>query len=155
MIFKTILANILLAGSVLAQMPAMPAPELKKLDYLVGTWTAEGTIPPGPWGAGGKFSVIHKNEWMHGNSTGFIGYDAHKNVYTSIDFTSRGRREVAQGSLNGDIWTWTSSETHDGQNIQQRTTNTILSPKSYIAKFEFSRDGTNWAVMMEAKVTKK
>ena len=89
------------------------------------------------------------------HSTGFIGYDAHKNVYTSIDFTSRSRREVAQGSLNGDIWTWTSSETHDGQNIQQRTTNTILSPKSYIAKFEFSRDGTNWAVMMEAKVTKK
>jgi hypothetical protein len=172
---RTVFAVILLSGLALAQMPAKPSPEVQKLDYFVGTWTAEGTIPPGPWGAGGKFSVTHTNEWMAGNfflethsdfrmppdlggdtkSTGVLGYDADKNVYTSIEFTSRGGRAVAQGGLNGDTWTWTSSEKYDGHEIQQKATNKILSPKSYSAKFEVSQDGTNWTVMMEAKVTKK
>jgi len=172
---KTVLAIIFIAGSALSQTPAEPGPEVKKLDYFVGTWTAEGTIPPGPWGAGGKFSVTHTYEWLAGNffleshsdfkmppdlggerkSTGIMGYDADKNVYTSIEFTSQGGRGVAQGSLTGDTWTWTSSEKFDGQEIQQRATDKILTPNSYSAKFEVSQDGTNWMVMMEAKVTKK
>jgi hypothetical protein len=172
---RTVLAIILLVGCALAQIPAKPGPEVKKLDYFAGTWTAEGTIPPGPWGAGGKFSVTHKNEWIAGNfflesrsefkmppalggdrqSTGILGYDAEKNVYTSTEFTSQGGRAIAQGSLNGDTWTWTSSEKNEGQEIQERATNKILSPNSYSAKFEISQDGTNWTVMMEAKVIKK
>lgn len=173
--FRTVFAVFILTGLALAQMPAKPSPELKKLDYFVGTWTAEGTIPPGPWGEGGKFSVTHTNEWIAGNffveshsefrmpsalggdrqSTGILGYDAEKNVYTSTEFTSQGGRDVAQGSVNGDTWTWTSSEKYEGQEIQQRATNKILSPNSYSAKFEISQDGTNWTVMMEAKVIKK
>jgi hypothetical protein len=31
----------------------------------------------------------------------------------------------------------------------------MLSPTSYIAKFEVSIDETNWTIMMETKVTKK
>jgi hypothetical protein len=64
---RTVLAIILLAGSALAQTPVKPGPEVKKLDYFVGTWTGEGTIPPGPWGPGGGFSVTHTHEWMVGN----------------------------------------------------------------------------------------
>ena len=173
--FRAVLAIIVLAGSALSQMAVKPGAEVKKLDFFVGTWTAEGTIPPGPSGAGGKFSVTHTNDWIAGNfflesrsefklppalggdrqSTGILGYDAEKNVYTSTEFTSQGGRAVAQGSLNGDTWTWTSSEKFEGQEIQQRATNKILSPNSYSAKFEISEDGTNWTLMMEAKVTKK
>ena len=124
---RTVLAVVLLAASALAQMPAKPGPEVKKLDYFVGTWTAEGTIPPGPWGSGGKFSVTHTHEWMVGNfflqshsdmkmppdlggdskSIGFTGYDADKKVYTETEFTSQGGSGVTQGTLNGDTWTWT------------------------------------------------
>ena len=50
---------------------------------------------------------------------------------------------------------WTSSEKYEGQEIKQRSTNKILSPNSYSAKFEISQDGTNFTVIMEAKVTKK
>jgi hypothetical protein len=64
---RTVLALILLAGTISAQTPAKPGPEVQKLDFFVGTWKAEGTIPPGPWGAGGKYSVTHTNEWMSGN----------------------------------------------------------------------------------------
>ena len=172
---RVVLAITLLAGSSLAQLPAKPVPEVAKLDYFVGAWTAEGTIPPGPWGAGGKFSVTHTYEWMaghffleshsdfnlppdlggHSMSTGFLGYDADKNAYTSIEFTSRGERQVVHGSLSGDTWTWTSSERNEGQDSFQRSTNKILSPNTYSARFEVSQDGTTWMVMMEAKVTRK
>jgi len=148
---------------------------VKKLDFLPGSWTTAGTIPPGPWGTDGNYSITHKNEWMTGNfflvrrseskmppqlggdsvSMGFAGYDAGKKVYTVTGFDSHGGQGVAQGSLNGDTWTWTSSETlPDGQVIQQRETNKMLSPTSYRAIFEVSKDGTNWMVMMDSKVTK-
>src|SRR5215472_12408176 len=53
----TILACIMLslgsAFSTRAQTETpKPAPELKKLDYFVGTWTADGELKPGPLGAG-------------------------------------------------------------------------------------------------------
>ena len=58
-------------------------------------------------------------------SIGFLGYDADKNMYTSSEFTSQGRREFAQDSLNGDTWTWTSSEKYEGQEIYERTSNQL------------------------------
>jgi Protein of unknown function (DUF1579) len=174
--FRIVLAVILLAGSTLAQKPAAPGPEVKKLDFFVGTWTGEGNIPPGPWGAGGKYSITHKNEWMTGNlfllcrsdsrmpadlggdseSIGFAGYDTDKKVYTVTGFDGHGEQGVELGSLNGDTWTWTGSEKlPDGHVIQHRETNKMLSPTSYRAIFEVSNDGTNWTVMMDSTVTKK
>jgi len=173
---RTVLMVILLAGFALAQKPAEPSPEVKKLDFFVGTWTGEGTIPPGAWGTGGKYTVAHKNEWMTGNfvlvcrsdskmppelggdseSFGFAGYDTDKKVYTVTGFDNRGGQGVEQGSLDGDTWTWTGSEKlPDGQVIQHRETNKMLSPTSYRAVFEVSKDGTNWLVMMDTKVNKK
>jgi hypothetical protein len=64
---RAVLAPFLLAGTVLAQAPAKPGPEVKKLDFFVGTWKGEGIIPPGPWGAAGKYTVTLTNEWMDGN----------------------------------------------------------------------------------------
>src|SRR5262249_30999873 len=60
----TVLASIILfvafAFLVRAQSEKpKPAPELKKLDYFVGTWTAQGNVEPGPlgsFGPGGKFT---------------------------------------------------------------------------------------------------
>ena len=60
---KTILLStlILVSASVWAQMAPKPGPEVKKLDYFVGTWSVEGTIAQGPWGAGGKFTTTDTN----------------------------------------------------------------------------------------------
>jgi len=59
---------IMAALSAAAQMgPPTPAPELKKLDYFIGTWTIDATIGPGPWGAGGKFTSTGTDEWLKGN----------------------------------------------------------------------------------------
>lgn len=174
MIFKSVFASILFAAAALAQMAPTPGPELKKLDYFVGTWTAEGTISPGPWGAGGKFTSTGSDEWSMGNfflvghsdykmpaelggdgkGMRLMGYDAEHGVYTYDAYNSQGRRELAQGTLSSDTWTWKSSQTYNGQDIQQRSTIKMVSPTSYTLKYEVSIDGTNWMPFMDLKATK-
>jgi len=166
---------LLIAASAWAQMGAKPGPEVKKLDYFVGTWTTEATIAPGPWGAGGKFTGTDTTEWMvgdffavghsdfkmppelggDGKATSYMGYNTDENVYTYDAFNSQGRRESSKGSLTGDTWTWNSSQTYGGQDIKQKLTIKVLSPTSYSMKFEISMDGTTWTTFMDGKATKK
>src|SRR5580698_5732776 len=100
--FKTFLfsAVVLLGCSACAQMASQPGSEVKKLDYFVGSWSVDGTIAPGPWGAGGKFNSTETSEWMTGNffvvgysdfkmppeiggegkAVSYMGYDTDENV---------------------------------------------------------------------------
>jgi len=148
---------------------------VKKLDYFAGTWTTEGTVAPGPWGGGGKFTATETVEWMSGNfflqgrsdfqmpaevggggkEVMFLGYDTDQNTYTHDSFNSMGRHETSKGTLSGDTWTWTSSANYGGQAIQQKLTIKVLSPTSYSTKFEVSLDGKSWMTFMEGKATKK
>jgi len=166
---------ILIAVSAWAQMGGPPGPEVKKLDYFLGTWTTEGTIAQGPWGTGGKFTASGTSEWMPGNffvqthseskmppevggdNSGVLimGYDTQQNVYTSERFSSLGQHESSKGTLSGDTWTWTSSANYGGMDIQQKMTIKTLSPASYTMKFEISMDGKTWIPFMEGKATKK
>lgn len=170
-----VLTLLLSAMSAWAQMDSKPGAEVKKLDYFVGTWTTEGTVAQGPWGAGGKFTTTDATEWMPGNFfvaghgdfkmpaevggegkfTAIIGYDSAQNVYTRDAFDSHGQHEVSKGTLSGDTWTWTSEMTYGEQNIKQRMTMKTLSSASFSMKFEVSTDGTNWMTFMEGKATKK
>ena len=177
MIRKTILLSFafLFAASAWAQANPKPGPEVKKLEYFIGTWSSEGTISPGPWGQGGKFSGTDIMEWMPGNffieghsdykmpaelggdgkAVSFMGYDTNQNTYTYNDFNSQGQHESSKGTFSADTWTWTSSANYGGQEIQQKMTMKILSPTSYTLKFDVSADGTNWMPFMEGKATKK
>lgn len=166
---------VLMAASTWAQMNVPPGPEVKKLDYFVGSWSLECTIAQGPWGAGGKFTSTSTNEWMPGNffvqghnefkmppevggeGKGMMvtGYDTDQNVYTYDVYNSQGRRETWKGSLSGDTWTWTGSQTYAGQDFQQRMTMKVVSPTSYNVKFEISMDGKDWMTFMDGKATKK
>ncbi len=166
---------ILIAVSAWGQMGGAPGPEVKKLDYFIGTWTTEGMIAQGPWGMGGKFNATETTEWMPGNffvighsdfkmppeiggdgkEVSILGYDTQQNTYTYDAFNSQGRHESSKGTVTGDTWTWTSSANYGGQDIQQKMTIKVLSPTSHTMKFEVSMDGKNWMPFMEAKVTKK
>jgi hypothetical protein len=172
---RILISTLILAASAFAQMAPKPGPEVKKLDYFVGTWTVEGTIGQGPWGAGGKFTSTDTSEWMPGNyflvrhsdfkmppelggdgkATAFMGYQTDQNRYTYDAFNSQGRREVSKGTVSGDGWTWTSTQSYGGQEVQQKRTIKVLSPASYGIKFEVSLDGTNWMTFLDAKATKK
>ena len=166
---------VLFAGSAVAQMGGPPSPEVKKLDYFVGTWTTEGTIPQGPWGTGGRFTGTATNEWLPGNffvqsqsdskmppeiggaskAMMVMGYDNQQNVYTSDRFSSLGQHETSKGTMSADTWTWTSSSNYGGMEIQGKMTIKALSPTSYTFKYEISMDGKNWMPFMEGNATKK
>ena len=163
------------ALAAMAYTNAKPAPELQKLDYFVGEWLTEGTIAPGPWGAGGPFSWTENTKWMSGNfflvghwdfkmpselggpgeEIFVIGYDAHRNVYTFDAFSSLGLHQISEGSVNGDTWTWTSRAAYGAQTVHQRMIMKVLSPTSYILKFEISEDAKTWKTFMEGKAVKK
>jgi len=168
---------IITSSGASAQMsPPTPAPELKKLDYFSGSWTVDATIGPGPWGSGGKFSATGTDEWTKGNffllghdeftlpaelggggsATAILGYDPDKKVYTEDRFDSNGRHEKSTGTLSGDTWTWTSENNYNGMTIQGRLTMKVVSPTSYVTKYEVSADGgATWLAFWEGKATKK
>ena len=152
------------------QMP-QPAPELKKLDYMVGTWSWEGDLKPSPFGPGGKitgtdhmewmqggfFLVLHskmKGAWGDGSSLAVMGYDPDEKVYTYQEFNSRGEHELSKGTVDGDTWSWNSDENVGGKKMKGRYSMKILSPTTYSFKFELSPDGTDWNTVMDGKSTK-
>ena len=169
----TFLATVLV-GSVQAQMgPPAPAPELKKLDFMAGDWSAEGTINSRPGMPGGKFTETSHADWMQGNyflvqhsdgdfgsmgkvnELAVLGYDSDKKAYTYHAFDSVGEAANLIGMVDGDTWTWTADEHMGGMTMKGRYTMKVLSPTSYTMKYELSQDGSNWTTAMEGKATKK
>ena len=158
-----------------AQMaPATPAPELKKLDFLAGDWTDEGTMTMGPPGTPStKWTMTTHAEWMEGNfflvehddadlgsmgkstELAILGYDSDKKMYTYHAFSSTGEAGSSTGTVDGDSWTWLSTEHFGGKAMKGRYTMKVLSPTSYTMKYELSQDGANWTTAMEGKATKK
>jgi len=167
------LAIIILASLHAQTGPPAPAPELKKLDFLSGDWTAEGTVNPGPGMPGGKFSETTHADLMEGDfflvensgidfpgmgkmhELAVLGYDPDRKVYTYKAFNSMGEAEDSTGTADGDAWTWTSDEHVGGNTMKGRFTMKVLSPTSYTMKFELSPDGKDWNTVMEGKATKK
>ena len=161
-----------IASSARAQSDApKPAPELRKLDYFVGTWTAEGVIKPGPMGTGGKFTGTNRVEWMDGGfflvthsefngamgkgtETAYMGWDGDDKAYTYDSFNSMGEADHARGRLDGDTWTWLSETRIGTQTMKGRLTQKVRSATAYDFKFETSPDGRTWTTVLEGKDTK-
>ncbi len=149
-----------------------PAPELKKLDYFVGTWIAEGEIRPGPLGpGGGKFAGTNRVEWMDGGfflvthsefsgvlgkgtETAYMGYDSKEKVYTYDSFNSLGEADHAKGNVDGNTWTWLSETRIGSQSVKGRLTIQVVSATVYNFKFETSADGNRWSTVLEGKDTR-
>jgi hypothetical protein len=175
-IFATLGCLPLLVGIALSaqEHPETPKPalELRKLNYFVGTWNAEGELKPGPLGPGGRFTGTNLVEWMDGGfflvthsefsgamgkgtETAYMGYDSNKKAYTYDSFNSLGEADHAKGTLNGDIWTWLSETRMSTETLSARLTIRMLSPTTYIFKFEISPDSAIWSTVLEGKDTKK
>jgi hypothetical protein len=149
-----------------------PAPELKKLDYFVGTWMARGDLKAGPMGPGGKFTGTNYVQWMDGGfflvthsdfngamgkgtETSYMGYDSKEKMYTYDSFNTLGEADHAKGNVDGDTWTWLSETTMGSQTSKGRLTINVLSATAYNFKFEMSHDGATWVTLLEGKDTKK
>lgn len=163
--------GIALSARVQTETPK-PAPELKKLDYFVGTWASEGEIKPGPMGSGGKFTGTNHVQWMDGafflvthsefngamgkgTETAYMGYDSNDKMYTYDSFNTLGEADHAKGNVDGDTWTWQSETRVGSQTMKGRLTIKVLSARAYNFKFEVSPDGATWTTVLEGKDTKK
>jgi len=173
-VFFILTVLVAMALSAQGQMEApKPAPELKKLDYFVGTWTVEGDMKKGPMGPGGKMTETEMVEWMDGgfflvmhdnfksenmgNGTGvaYMGYDTYNSLYTYDSFESTGEAEHAHGDFKNDTWTWNSEQMMGSKHMKTRFTVKTLTPTSYTFKFEMSYDGDNWLLIMDGKANKQ
>jgi hypothetical protein len=149
------------------QGPPKPGPELKKLDYNIGTWNVEGEAKPfGPM-PGGKFTATEKCEWYsggffvmcHSEGTGpmgpakgvsFIGYDPNEKVYTYHEFTSTGEAIDSKGTVTGDTWNWTAESKMGDAKISVRVTIKEVSKTEYTFKLEMSQNGGEFSVVEES-----
>ena len=149
-----------------------PAPELKKLDYFAGTWTADGEMRPGLMGPGGKFTGTNHVQWMDGGfflvthsefsgamgkgaETAYMGYDSNDKTYTYDSFNTLGEADHAKGNVDGDTWTWQSETRVGAQTMKGRLTIKVISATAYNFRFEMSTDGATWNTVLEGKDTKK
>ena len=173
--FTILTCMALLLGIALSGQSQMeitkPAPELKKLDYFAGTWTAEGDMKPGPMGSGGKFTGTNHVQWMDGAfflvthsefngamgkgaETSYMGYDSNEKMYTYDSFNTLGEADHAKGNVDGDTWTWQSETRMGAQTMKGRLTIKVLSATAYTFRFEMSPDGTTWTTVLEGQATK-
>lgn len=168
-----LLAALALATAAMAQQePPKPAPELKKLDVFVGTWSLDGNMKPGMMGPGGSMTENEKCAWMEGdfylvchsdykssmgNGVGLavMGYSTDDKAYTYREFNSFGEFEDSRGTLDGDTWTWTSDEKMGPMTMKGRFIMKMTSATSYTFIFDMSQDGTKWSTVMDGKATKK
>ena len=158
-----------LAVSIQAQAPQgppMPGPEVKKLDYNVGTWNVEGDAKPfGPM-PGGKITSTEKCSWYsggffvtcHSEGTGpmgpgkgvsFMGYDSDQKVYTYHEFESTGGVIDAKGTVNGDTWNWTTDSKMGDDKYSVRVTIKRVSSTEYTFKLEMAKNGGEFSVVEE------
>jgi hypothetical protein len=170
----TALLLALAARPALAQTDApKPAPELRKLDYFVGTWAAKGEIKPGAMVAGGKFTGTNRVTWMEGgfflvtqsdfegamgkgSETSYMGWDPDTRTFTYDSFNSMGEVDRAHGTVSGDTWTWLSETTIADKKMKGRLTQKIRSPTAYDFTFETSfDDGKTWTTVLEGSDAKK
>jgi hypothetical protein len=150
-----------------------PGPELKKLDYLVGTWKSESEMKPlGGESPGIKMSGVDHVEWMPGHfflvvhstessqmfhvvATGYMGYSNEDKVYTIDIFNSLGDAEHSRGTIEAGTWTFTSTRKMGDQIMKDRYTITVTSPTSYSYKLEIApAEGGAYSTIAEGKKTR-
>lgn len=162
------------ASTALAQAPAgppKPGPEHKRLAYFEGKWTTEGQQKENPFGPAGKFSTSDTCKWVLDGfflkctsegkdpvgsvkGLGLMGYDAENKVYTYYGADSRGMGGPGEGTLKGNVWTFTSSMKVKGKVIHSRYVATEVSPAEYTFKWEMADDKGAWMTLADGKTTK-
>src|SRR5260370_7461639 len=149
------------------QGPPKPGPEVKKLDYNIGTWNVAGEAKPfGPM-PGGKFTAKEKCEWYsggffvmcHSEGTGpmgpakgvsFLGYDPNEKVYTYHEFTSTGEAIDSKGTVNGDTWNWTAESKMGDAKISVPVTIKEQSKPEHPSKLEMSQNAGKFPFLHQA-----
>lgn len=166
-----LLICLLLALTVISsaqmQMPK-PAPELKQLDWMAGSWKLDGDAKPGPMGPGGKMTMTEDIHWMEGgfflvshskfsgagmgagSGVSIMGWDSDAKKYTYNEFNSFGEATKSMGTVDGKTWTWYGEDKMGkGKFIMN-----VTSPTAYTFQYDMSQDGNTWTTVMTGTATK-
>ena len=170
-VVTTALAMGLLATSVLAQTPRKPGAEEARIGFFAGTWKIEGEVKPFPGWPAGQFSATEICAWFTGGfqlvcrsdgtspmgprqAESIFSFNPNAKVYAFYLFSSLGNGLFQEGTVKGNVWTWTSESKVNGSVTRGRVTTTELSPTTYASKIEFSTDGGAWTLLEEIRATK-
>lgn len=92
-----------------------PAPELKQLNFLVGTWQTKGVFKASDYGPAGTVEGEHSFEWFNeyflkhswkealGSGVEYIGYDAPNKRFHTHYFDSNGPYDEEGSTYEGAI----------------------------------------------------
>ena len=110
------------------------------------------------WFPGGFALVCHSD--MKGpmgdvKGLGILGYNAEEKVYTYYGVDSMGFGDYAKGTVQGDIWTYTSEGKMGGKTVKSRFVLNRVSPATQKFTGEMSEDGgSTWKTMMTGESSK-
>ena len=117
------------------------------------TWTEECD-----WFADGKFHVVCRSDGESPTGPmkglGIMGYDAGKGVYTHYGVDSSGWSGYSEGTRDGDVWTFTSTERMGDATYHSRFTLKMETPKRSTFTWEMSEDGSEWVTLMTGSNSK-
>jgi len=154
-----------------APQKPQPGPEHKKLAYMLGKWTSEDEVKPGPYGPGGKMTSTETCEWFTGEfavvcrsdaktpmgvekALSIMSYDPGEGHYVYFETNTSGENVVAKGTVAGRTWTWTGQSRMGGKVWRSRFVLTEVPPDGATYKFEMAEGDGPWAEMMNGKQTR-
>jgi Protein of unknown function (DUF1579) len=152
--------------------PPKPGPEHAKLAYFVGKWASEGDLKPSAYGPGGKFTFTENCDWLSGNfalvchsegqmagmvvkGLSVMSYDPAEKKYIYFESNNMGQNTYSLGSVDGDIWLWSSDVQMGGKTIHSRFTLKRLTDDSASYKYEMGAGSDAFALVMEGKQTRQ
>ncbi len=169
---KPILVTLLLVAALNAPASAVRPPtpdnELDKLSAFVGHWTLSGELKDAAtgkttmklssdltcnWSANHGFllcdQIIHLPDGTQ-NDFSVYTYSEKDHAYQFFGIT-RGNKDARTTKLtiDGNLWTYFSSDTSGGKNVQYRTTNRFTTASKVEWHSEYSEDGTHWTTTAE------
>jgi hypothetical protein len=167
-ILITLLLMAALNALASAAHPPNPENEIDKLSAFVGHWTLSGELKDAAtgkptiklssditcnWSTNHGFlicdQIIHLPDGTQ-NDFSIYTYSEKDHAYQFFGIT-RGNKEprTTKLTIEGNLWTYSSSDTSGGKNVQYRTTNRFTTASKVEWRSEYSEDGTHWITTAE------
>ena len=171
-----LLAFVFIAGPALGIAPVAaapgpaPSPEARRLEVMVGEWETRAEIKPGPLGPAGTVTIRETCEWFEGGhavvcrsegngpmgafkATALAHWDASARRYRYAAIDSLGMAEHAEGTVDGDTWTWTSRTIVDGRPVDSRWVVKVEGPDTRTTAWA-TRGAGDWLTLSEGRQTR-